>query len=215
MPQPFAPRCFQPLGNGARSVGVLAHQKVPHAWIAEIGVMHQIEQGTRDFAGGLGEIGEPVDRLGELRRAPRAVAHLAFDEARIDGAAAHDASERRRKRPRARALGIGHIEHDQLRHVAERGGSRGKAADEGRVLRAFEQIARRIVGAVQQKIGGSHASREAARLFAAFAIRAPIDMRGGSEIGSPDLVRVHVAAEQILGTCPVSAGRIAEDAGEV
>jgi len=61
------------------------------------------------------EADQPVDRLGELGGAARAVPHLSGDEARVDGAGAHDAGERLGQRPRARPARIGRVEHDEVR----------------------------------------------------------------------------------------------------
>ena len=62
--------------------------------VAEIGVVHGLDQRAGNGVGGFGEADQPVDRLGEFGGAARAVPHLALDEARIDGAGAHDARHR-------------------------------------------------------------------------------------------------------------------------
>ena len=107
-----------------------------------------------DRAGGLRKADQPVDGLGKLGGAARAVAHLARDEARIDGAGAHDAGQRGVERPRAGALRVGDIEHDQVGRAAERRGRRREAAHEGGILGAFEQIAAGIVARMHQQVGG-------------------------------------------------------------
>ena len=176
--------------------------------------MQEIEQFAGDRVGRFGEGDEPVDGLGKLGGAARAVAHLAGDEARIDRARAHDARQRRRQRPRARPLRIGHVEHHQIGGAAEQFCRRGKAADEGRVLGAFEQIAAGIVAGMHQQVGAGDALRERAGRRVAFAVGAAIGMRGGGEIGRADRVGVGVAAEQILDAGAIDARRGAENAIE-
>ena len=176
--------------------------------------MHEIEQRARHGAGRLGEIDQPVDGLGELGRAARAVAHLAFDETWIDGAAAHDPGQRRIEGACARAARIGRVEHHQIGVASERGGSRGEAADMRHVLGAFEQVARRIVAAMQQQIGRGNARGEATGQRRALSLRAAITMRRGREIGGTERLAVAVLAEQLLDARAISAGRGAEDARE-
>ena len=77
MPQPAAARGIEPLGDGAGGGRILAQQESAHRRVAEIGVVHEIDQRARHRVGGLGEIDQPVDRLGKLGGAARAVAHLA------------------------------------------------------------------------------------------------------------------------------------------
>ena len=82
-------------------------------------------------------------------------------------AAAHDPRQRRVERPRARPLRIGEVEHDQIGGAAERRRRGGKAADEGGVLGAFEQIAAGIVARMHQQVGAGDAlarSRRARRV---------------------------------------------------
>ena len=132
-------------------------QKVAHARIGEIGVVHQIEERARHRAGRLREGDQPVDGFGQLGRATRAVAHEAGDEARIDGAAAHDPRQRRVERARARPLRIGDVEHDEIGRAAEHRRRGRKAADEGGVFPAFEQIAAGIIARMHQQIGAGDA----------------------------------------------------------
>ena len=89
------------------------------------------------------KVDQTIDGLGELRRAPRAVTHLAGDEARVDRARAHDPGQCCGERPRAGPARIGDVEHHEVGIAPERRSCGGKAADKGRVLGAFEQIARR------------------------------------------------------------------------
>ena len=176
--------------------------------------MHEIEQFAGDRAGGFREGDEPVDGLGKLGGAARAVAHLPGDEARIDRARPHDARQRRRQRPRARPLRIGHVEHDEIGRAAEQFRRRGEAADEGGVLGAFKKIAAGIVARMHEHVGAGDALREGAGRRVAFAIGAAIGVRGGGEIGRADGVGVGVAAEQILDAGAIGAGRGAENAIE-
>ncbi len=158
---------------------------------------------------------QPVDGFGKLRGAARAVAHLAGDEARIDRARPHDARQRRRQRPRARPLRIGHVEHDQIGGAAEQLRRRGKAADEGGILGAFKKIARRDRRSrCTSSVGVGDALRESAGRRAGFAVGAAIGMRGRGEIGRADRVGIGVAAEQVLDAGAIDAGRGAEDAVE-
>ena len=124
--------------------------------------MHEVEAAARHGARGLREVDEAVHRLGEFGRAARPVAHLPGDEARIDRARAHDARQRRRQRTRTRPRRIGVSSMMRSGAAAERGRSRGKAADEGDVFRAFEQIARRIVAGMDQQVRGCDPRREGA-----------------------------------------------------
>ena len=64
---------------------------------------------------------------------------------RVDRPRPHDAGERRRQRPRPRPLWVGDIEHDEIGGAAQHLCRRGKAADKGGVLAAFEKIAAGIV----------------------------------------------------------------------
>ena len=122
---------------------VLAQQKSAHVGVDDISLVQQIEQFAGDRVGRFGKVGEPVDGFGKFGGAARAVAHLAGDETRIDGARAYDARQGRRQRAGAGPLRIGHVEHHQIGGTAEQFCRRGKAADKGDVLGAFEQIARR------------------------------------------------------------------------
>ena len=188
MPEAAPPRGIEPLGNRRGGLGIFAQQKVAHLRVGDIGLVQQIEQFAGDRAGRFRKGDQPIDGLGKLGGAARAVAHLAGDEARIDRARAHDARQRRRQRPRARPLRIGHVEHDEIGRAAEHFRRRGKAADEGGILGAFEQIARRIVAGMHEQIGAGDALREGAGRRVRFAIGAAIGMRGGGEIGRADRV---------------------------
>ena len=118
------------------------------------------------------------------------------------------------KRSRPRPLRIGHIEHDQIGRTAEHLRRRGKAADKGGILGAFEQIARRIVARMNQHVGAGDALREGAGRRAAFAVGTAVAVRGGGEIGRADRFGISVAAEQILDAGAIGARRGAEDAIE-
>ena len=74
--------------------------------------------------------------------------------------------------------------------LAERGRRGGETADEGGVLGAFEQIARRIVADVDQQIGRSDTGGECTGVGVAVAIDAALGMRGGGKIGRADVVAV-------------------------
>ena len=168
-----------------------------------------------DRAGRLREGDQPVDGLGEFGGAARAVAHLPGDEARVDRARPHDARQRRRQRSRARPLRIGQVEHDEIDGAAEQFCRGGKAADEGCVLGAFQEIAAGIVARMHQKVGRGDALREGAGRGVAFAAGAAVGMRGGREIGRADAIaRIGFAAEQIFDAGAVGARRGAEDAVE-
>ena len=62
-------------------------------------------------------------------------------------------AKRRRQRPRPRPLRIGDVEHDEIGCAAEQLCRRGKAADEGCVLAAFEQVAAGVVAGMHQRVG--------------------------------------------------------------
>jgi len=90
VPEALAPRIIEPFGDRPRRLFVLMEKKVAYARIGEISLVHEIEQRARHGAGRLGEVDEPIDRLGKLGRAARAMPHHAVDEASTRGAAAHD-----------------------------------------------------------------------------------------------------------------------------
>ena len=71
---------------------VLAQDEGAHLGVAEIGVMHGLDQRAWNGMGGFGEADQPVDGFGEFGGAARTVAHLAGDETRIDGARPHHAA---------------------------------------------------------------------------------------------------------------------------
>ena len=140
------------------------------------------------------------------------MAHLSYDEARIDRSRAHDARQSRRQRACARPLRIGHIQHHQVDRTAEQLGRRGKAADEGGIFGTFQQIACGIVTNMHKHVGTGDALRESAWRRSRIAVRAAVSMRGSSEIGRADDLVVGVLADQILDARPVDARRGAEDA---
>ena len=146
----------------AAACGFSRSRKVAHVGVGDIGVVQQIEQFAGDRVGRFARRRQPVDGLGKLGGAARAVAHLPGDEARIDRAPAHDARQRRRQRARPRPLRIGHVEHDEIGRAAEHFRRRGKAADEGGILGAFEEIAAGIVARMHEQIGAGDALRERA-----------------------------------------------------
>ncbi len=143
------------------------------------------------------------------------MAHLAGDETRIDRARPHDARQGRRQRPRARPLRIGHVEHDEIGGTAEQFRRRGKAADEGCVLGAFEQIARRdrrrYAPAYRRR---RRVARTAPGAASGFAVGAAIGMRGGGEIGRADRLRCRCRGRANPRHRRHSAGRGAENAVE-
>ena len=174
MPEPAPPRGIEALGNRGGGLRIFAQQKFAHAGIGDVGVVQQIEQFAGDRVGRFGKGDQAVDGFGKLGGAARAVAHLAGDEARIDRACAHDARQRRRQRPRPRPLRIGDVEHDEIGRAAEHFCRRGKAADEGGILAAFEEIAAGIVARMHQRVGVGDALRERAGRRVTFAVGAAI-----------------------------------------
>ena len=214
MPKPAPARRVEPLRDRARRCRILGEQESAHVWIGDIGLVHEVEQLARHRVGGLHEADQAVDGLGELGGAARTVAHLPGDEARVDGAAAHDAGERLAQRPRARAARIGRVEHHEVRRAAEPRRGRREAADVADVGGAFEQVAARVVGRVQQQGGGGNARREAARNLGVRAFGAAVGARRGREVSGADIVTVCILADQVLDAGPVGARCSAEDAGE-
>src|SRR5262245_21391799 len=204
----------EPLRDGARRVRVLALEERPHRVVGEIGIIHEIEQGTVDRGGRVRERDQAVDGLGEFGGAAEAVAHLAGDEARVD-AAAHKARQRRAERARAWPLRVGRIEHDQVDNAAEGPGRRRKAADESGVLGALEQIAAGIIARVQQQFRRRDPVRELAGQGGAAAVRSAIAVRGRGEIRGADARAIGIAREQFLDAGAVGAGGGAEDARDV
>ena len=91
------------------------------------------------------------------------MAHHALDEAWTRRAGAHDAGERRIERPSARAIWIGRVEDDEVGFAPERSGSGGEATDMGRVLGAFEEVAGRVVAAMQKQVCRGHLRGKSAR----------------------------------------------------
>ena len=96
----------------------------------------------------------------------------------------------------------------------ERSGGGGKAADEGGILGAFEQIAGGIVADVHQQVGSRDARGKGAGRVVALAVGAAIDVRGRGEIGRADVVAAALLADQRFDARAVGAGRGAEDARE-
>ncbi len=94
MPKAAPPRGVEPFGNRGGGLRIFAQQKVAHVGVGDVGVVQQIEQFARRPRPVVCREGDqPVDGLGKLGGAARAVAHLAGDEARIDRARAHDARQ--------------------------------------------------------------------------------------------------------------------------
>jgi hypothetical protein len=79
---------FCDCGCGRR---IFAEQESAHGTVLDIGRVQQVEQIAAHGLGRFSEVDEPIDRFGKFRRAARAVAHLAGDEARVDGSPAHNA----------------------------------------------------------------------------------------------------------------------------
>ena len=198
MPEAAPPRRIEPLGDRGGGLRILAQQKFAHVGVGDIGVVQEIEQFAGHRVGGFGESDQAIDGFGKLGGAARAVAHLAGDEARIDRACAHDPRQRRRQRPRPRPLRIGDVEHDEIGRAAEHLCRRGEAADEGRVLAAFEQIAAGIVARMHKRVGVGDALRKCAGRCVTFAVGAAIGVRRSGEISRSDRVGSASAAEQIL-----------------
>ena len=182
--------------------------------VAEIGVVHGLDQRAGNGVGGLGKADQPVDRFGEFGCAARAVPHLAFDEARIDGAGAHDAGDSLADRARPRPRRIGGVERDQVGAAAERCKRCGKAADEGDVGRAFEHVAAGIVAGVDQQLGTRQPLLEGAGRCLAIAVGAAEGVRGGFDEGAADLfARLPFARrKQVFDAGAIGSGRRAEDA---
>ena len=84
-------------------------------------------------------------------------------------------------------LRVGGVEHDDVGVAAERGDRGRKAADEGDVGRAFQDVAAGIVAGMDQEFGLGDAAGEGARRGNAFAVGAAIGMRGRVEIGAAEL----------------------------
>ena len=114
MPKPRR-RAASSRRRSPRRPRIFAQQKVAHARDRR----HRRHAGDRTMSLATApvvsaKVDQPIDGFGKLGGAARAVPHLAGDEARIDRARPHDARQRRRQRPRARPLRIGHIEHDKI-----------------------------------------------------------------------------------------------------
>ena len=92
VPQPAPARRGKTLGDELCRRRVLAQHESAHGFVAEIGVVHGLDQRAGDRIGGFGEADQPVDRLGEFGCAARAVPHLAGDETRVGGAGANHAA---------------------------------------------------------------------------------------------------------------------------
>ncbi len=208
-------RAAATLGDDARGGGVFAHQERAHPLVADIGVVDRLDERAGNGVGGLGKTDQPVDRFGEFRRAARPVPHLALDEARIGGARPDDAANRFRDRARPRARRVGRVEHDDVGIAAEGGDRGGKAADEGDIGRAFENVAARVVAGVDEQVGLGYAAGECARRGLALAVGAAIGVGSRLQIGPADLLaRPPVAARQkVLDPGAIGAGGGAEDAG--
>ena len=166
---------------------------------------------ARDGARRLGEVDEPVDGFRELGCPARTVPQLACDELRIGRARAHDPRQGRGQRTRARAVGVGRIENNEVRRAAERGRGRGEAADEGNVFRSFQQIARGIFGAMHEQVRGRDAGLKGAGSERRIALHAAIGVRDSREISAAELLAIDIAPQQVLDTGAVRSGRSAEN----
>ena len=174
--------------------------------------MQEIEQFAGDRVGRFGEGDETIDGFRKLGGAPIAVPHLAGDEARIDRAGPHDARQSGGEGSGAWTLRIGHVEHHKIGGAAEHFCRRGKAANKGHVLGAFQQVAAGIVAWMHEKIGAGDALCERTRDIAAVASSATITVRRRRKIRGADGFGAGVAAEQVLDAGAVGARRGAEDA---
>ena len=201
------------IARGGR--GIFAQQKVAHRRVGEIGVVQQIEQLARHRAGRLREVDQPVDGLGELGGAARAVAHLPGDEARVDRARPHDARQRRGERSRARPLRIGQVEHHEI-------GAHGRATSAPRQSRRRRRRPRRL-RADRGRDRRSDARADRRRRRAARRRRARRRLRRRRrhrrarrrrDRRRRSIAPIGIAAEQILDAGAVGAGRGAEDARE-
>jgi len=124
MPEAAPPRSEEPLGDDLGGRRVLAQQEGANVRVADIGVVHGLDQRAGNSRGGFRKADQPVDGLGELRGAARAVPHLAFDETRVDGAGAHHAGDGFTDRTRTRARRIGRVECNQIGAAAKCGEER-------------------------------------------------------------------------------------------
>ena len=212
MPKTLPPCGVKPLRDRGSGFRVFAQQKSLHVRVNDIGRVQEIKQFARDRVGRFGKGNQPVDRFGKFSSTARTVAHLPSDEARVNRARAHDAGQRDRKCSGPRPLRIGHVEHDEIGRTAEHLCRRGKAADKGDVLGAFEQIARRIVARMDQKVRARDALRESIRRRAALSFGAAITVRSAGKVRCTDRLGVNVAAEQVFDAGAVSAGSGTEDA---
>ena len=129
-------------------------------------------------------------------------------------AAAHDPRQRRVQRARARPLRIGHVEHDEIRRATQQGRRGGKAADEGGIFPAFEQVAAGIIARMHQEIGVGDARCESAGDGRGAAVGATIRVGCCGEICGAERVAVAIVPEQIFDAGAVGSRSGAEDAGE-
>src|SRR5260370_7652528 len=121
MPPAMSPRRTESRRDGTRGGWIFPQQKRADLWIGQIGFVKEVDERARDGIGRLRESDQAVDGFSKFRGAARTMAHLAGDEARIDGASAHDAGERGSERTGARTLRVGHIPHDQIATTSKRG----------------------------------------------------------------------------------------------
>ena len=114
-PEAAPARLFETFGHAARGLRIGGDEKGAHALVAARRVEQKIEMPARRGVGqrGIGE--EIVERLGDLRRAAMAVAHLAGDPARIDRAAAQHARDLLSERPHRRFAAAASYRRDRAR----------------------------------------------------------------------------------------------------
>ena len=208
MPEAAPLRGIEPVGNRTRGLRVFVQQKRAHRRRRR----HKPRAADRIIRSrprrSFRRRRPAIDGFGQFGGAAGTVPHLPGDEAWVDRARPHDACERRRQCPRTRPLWIGDIKHDQIGGAAEHLRRRGKAADKGRVLAAFEKIAAGIVARMHKKVGVGDALRERAGGSAAIAGSAAVAVRGGRQIGGSNGFGIGAATKQILDACAVSPGAV-------
>ncbi len=162
MPEAAPARRVETSRDGRRRLGILPKEKSPNRIVGDIRIVEEIEKVARNEVRCLGEVREAVDGLRKLGRATRAMPQLPCDKLWVRCARAHDARQRRRQRTRARPCGIGCIKNNQIGCMPQRGGGRGKAADECNIFRSFQQVAGRIFGEMHEQVGGGESRLERA-----------------------------------------------------
>src|SRR5690606_40050028 len=93
-PETASARIGEASGDSASGSRVLVEEEGSNDLVAQIGIMDGLDESGRNGGRRLGEADEPIDRLGEFGRAAWSVAHLAGDEAWIDGPGAYRARYR-------------------------------------------------------------------------------------------------------------------------